>query len=330
MTDTRTVSTFTPKPVDFEIDIDIIEPRTATSTQPVSGLTKHDAAVHIAANGLSLFVVFCVGLLVFLFAGTSLLHSRAQRSLRAEFANLDANLLLPPQPTTDANGTVTGIKPIATGSPVAVMTIPRIGVDEIVVQGTNSSTTLHGPGHVQATPLPGQYGNAVVIGRRNTAGSPFGDLDTLRNGDAISFVVSTGRVHYRVTSVRTTGAGDTSIFATQGAAGQRRNTVTLVTTGSFLGSDRRVVVQGDLVGTAQGFSPGRIAARPDELGLAGERGALLPLLLCLQLLLAASIGAAWLSKRWHRYAAWTVATPIVLCAAWLVFEQFARVLPAAL
>jgi sortase A len=312
--------------------------------------STRDTVQRVVQHGLTLFVLLCVALMGFLFVGTDVMHSRYQRALHDTFVSMDQLQTLPGTSTyaesstssgASANGQITtqpaqsasptqSPPPIPTGTPVALLKIPRIDVSEVVTEGTSSAQTLRGPGHLPATPLPGQLGNTVVIGRHSTGGSPFGSLGSLKPGEHFSFVVGSGTASYRVVSVRTYRASNMSIFATQRAAGKSINTATLVTSTSLLDSNRRLAVIGQLQGTPAGFTPGHVAPNDSDLGLALNSSGLLALAIALQLLLLASIGAVWLVKRWHRFAAWTVATPVVLCGTWLVFEQFAHILPSAL
>ncbi len=282
-------------------------------------------------QSLALFVGLVTSLAVFLFVGTAFIHNRAQADLAQRFRSMAANLQLPPLYTTDSNGRVTGVAPTPVGMPVAKIHIASIGFDEIALEGSSSTQTLSGPGHVRATPLPGQFGNAVFVCRRTTGGSPCGDLDSLRTGADIAVTTGRGVVHYAVTAVGRTAASDGTVFSTlRSPTGKRLNTLSLVTSDPAITASRRLVVQAELQTEAQGFTPGRVAVPNSDLGLAGDHNAWLPLLLWLEVLLGVSVATVWLFKRWNRGAAWIVSVPVVLCVLWLVFEQFARVLPAAL
>ncbi|HEY1737067.1 MAG TPA: class E sortase, partial [Acidimicrobiia bacterium] len=293
--------------------------------------STRDTVKHVVQHGLTLFVLLCVALMGFLVVGTDLLHSRYQRALHDKFVSMDQLETLPgtssySSAASPENGTIasaatggtsrTSSNPTAqsiqTGTPIALLRIPRIHVDEVAAEGTASAQTLQGPGHLAATPLPGQLGNAVFIGRHSTGGAPFGHLGALKPGDHFSFVVGIGTVTYRVISVRTYPASNMSIFGTQHAGDRAINTATLATSTSLFDSNRRLAVIGALQGTPAGFTPGHVAPSDSDLGLALNRSGLVALAFALQLLLLASIGAAWLVKRWHRFAAWTVATPVVL------------------
>ena len=52
--------------------------------------------------------------------------------------------------------------------PVARLIAPRLGIDRYVLAGANGSAIAFGPGHLSGTPVPGQIGNSVIGGHRDT------------------------------------------------------------------------------------------------------------------------------------------------------------------
>ncbi|UUZ61564.1 hypothetical protein [Nocardioides sp. B-3] len=42
------------------------------------------------------------------------------------------------------------------GDPVALLSIPHLGLEQVVIEGTASSDLLDGPGHLRSTVLPGR------------------------------------------------------------------------------------------------------------------------------------------------------------------------------
>lgn len=52
--------------------------------------------------------------------------------------------------------------------PVARLIAPRLGVDRYVLAGANGSAIAFGPGHLSGTPAPGESGNSVIGGHRDT------------------------------------------------------------------------------------------------------------------------------------------------------------------
>jgi sortase A len=88
------------------------------------------------------------------------------------------------------------------GESFAFMSIPAIGLEDVVVyEGTDTATLKNGPGHMVSTPMPGQPGNAVVSGHRTTYGRPFFDVDQLEAGDEIIVDTSIGTHIYRVSQL---------------------------------------------------------------------------------------------------------------------------------
>jgi sortase A len=153
-------------------------------------------------------VLVTLGLLILLFVGyqlwgTGIFTARAQSDLRNEFqALLDATTTTvapvtvdPAAPTTT---TLAPPPPSAIGDPVGFVKIDEIGVNKVVVQGTDRDELKKGPGHYPATPLPGQVGNAAIAGHRTTYGAPFFDLDKLEVGDEIVATTLVGPYTYEV------------------------------------------------------------------------------------------------------------------------------------
>lgn len=65
------------------------------------------------------------------------------------------------------------------------ITIPKIELEYVVLEGTDTATLKEGAGHESVTPLPGQEGRCTISGHRTTYGAPFNRVDELRSGDLI-------------------------------------------------------------------------------------------------------------------------------------------------
>ena len=74
---------------------------------------------------------------------------------------------------------------IADGAPLTRLQIPKLGVDTVVVEGTNATALAAGAGHYRDTPLPGEVGNVSIAGHRTMNGHPFNRLDELKPGDTV-------------------------------------------------------------------------------------------------------------------------------------------------
>ena len=101
----------------------------------------------------------------------------------------------------------------AEGSPVGDIRIPVIGINQVMVEGTNTPDLRKGPGHYTGTPLPGQTGNAAVAGHRTTYGHPFYNLDSVKVGDPIVVTTLQGVFVYDTTKSFVVSPSDTSVVA---------------------------------------------------------------------------------------------------------------------
>ena len=80
--------------------------------------------------------------------------------------------------------------------PVAKLSAKRGDVELIVLAGGSGRTLAFGPGHLSASALPGETGNAIIAGHRDTH---FQFLQDLEVGETILFEMADGRNHlYRV------------------------------------------------------------------------------------------------------------------------------------
>ena len=97
-----------------------------------------------------------------------------------------------------------------TGSPVAILDIPDMKLEQVVVEGVGPQQTRRGPGHVPGTAGPGQPGNSAIVARRSTFGGPFRPLGSLETGDEILVTTTQGQSIYVVTEVRSDEVADGS------------------------------------------------------------------------------------------------------------------------
>jgi sortase A len=99
------------------------------------------------------------------------------------------------------------------GGAVAIMQIPRIDLDMVVVEGTSTEDLKKGPGHYTDTAYPWQdHGRVGIAGHRTTYLHPFFDLDRMRPGDPIILQTEYGTYRYRVTRVFITTPDDGSVL----------------------------------------------------------------------------------------------------------------------
>jgi sortase A len=90
--------------------------------------------------------------------------------------------------------------------------IPRLGLTAMVREGVEPVTLRRAIGHLPGSALPGESGNFVVAGHRD---SFFRGLRLIQNGDEIRIKTSNGAFTYRVTALSVVDPSDTqSVQAT--------------------------------------------------------------------------------------------------------------------
>lgn len=215
---------------------------------------------------------------------------------------------------------------VPVGDPVALLTIPSIDVEQVVVEGTASGDLLVGPGHRRDTPMPGQAGTSVVYGRAATYGGPFARITELKAGDTIEVVGAQGAKNFTVLGVRRSG-DPLPQPAPEGAG--RLTLVTAEGSGRLGAIAPESVVYVDAE-TKKAFPapPGRPAAVPEsELAMGQDQGALPLLALCLAALLALTLGVVAARQRWSTALVWVVACPLALALSWATTDVVMRLLP---
>jgi sortase A len=92
--------------------------------------------------------------------------------------------------------------------PVSRLIVPEHDIDVYILQGSSGRTLAFGPGHMPNTPLPGDPGNSVVGGHRDTH---FRFLQDVRIGDI--FIIETPdsmRIKYQVSERSIVDHNDTA------------------------------------------------------------------------------------------------------------------------
>jgi len=134
-------------------------------------------------------------------------------------------------------------EPSAPGAAVARLRVVRLGLDAIVVEGADRASLRLGPGHLEASPLPGEGGNCVIAGHRDGA---FALLRGVRRGDLVEIDTAAGPSRYRVTSIEIVDRDDTRPLASSGEP-----LLTLLTCypfGYFGPAPQRLTVRAERVG----------------------------------------------------------------------------------
>jgi sortase A len=136
-----------------------------------------------------------------------MLEVRSQRALLTDYrVQID-------QAANSFNSTVESedtIEAPELGTPVAILDVGDMEIEQVVVEGVGPQQTRRGPGHVPGTAGPGQPGNSAIVARNSAFGGVFRKLDDLHRGDRILVTTTQGRSVYEVSEVRSASVSDAS------------------------------------------------------------------------------------------------------------------------
>ena len=100
-------------------------------------------------------------------------------------------------------------EPSAQRKNLTKLAIPKIKLEDIVLEGASEHSLLLGPAHLSASAMPGTIGNVVIAGHRDTF---FRHIHSLRYGDDIYVLKSGNRFHYVVRSRKIVEPADLSVL----------------------------------------------------------------------------------------------------------------------
>jgi len=289
--------------------------RTSRPARKPRPLTQGEETLSVFSSAFTMIAIVCLWMAAQLLFLGGLSENRSQDLLYRELRTQLASLTAPTGPV------------VPVGDPVALLSAPAIGLEQVVVEGTASGDLLAGPGHRRDTPLPGQEGISLVYGRGTAYGAPFGKITDLEKGDEVVVVMAQGRLVYRVIGVRREG----DPIPAAPASGAAR--LTLVTgegagwLGKYVSAGSAVYVDAEAKKAFPAPS-GRPAAVPEsEKAMAVDRGALPLLALALGCLVALTLGVIAARQRWSTALVWVVASPVAVALSWATTDVVMRLLP---
>ncbi|WP_162462990.1 sortase [Paenibacillus psychroresistens] len=109
----------------------------------------------------------------------------------------------------------------ANGEVIGKITLDRLHKSYPIIEGTDNAQLAKGVGHYKASVFPGEKGNSVLAGHRD---SVFRKLGELEPNDLITFETKAGSFTYSVTGSKIVEVDDTSVFLSGD-----ESTITLIT-----------------------------------------------------------------------------------------------------
>jgi sortase A len=98
------------------------------------------------------------------------------------------------------------------GEAIGRIRVPRMGVNMILVNGTDHDTLKKGPGRDLRTHMPGENRLVYIAGHRTTYLAPFSHIDRMRPGDKVTLELPYGTFIYSVTHHRIVKSTDLSVL----------------------------------------------------------------------------------------------------------------------
>jgi sortase A len=166
-------------------------------------MSRTSPAVRLVAR-----VLLIAGLLALGYAAYVVIDAKAYQAIeqrRLHHARLDAS----------------ASPAVIDGGAIGEILIPRLGLTAILVQGDSPASLQRAVGHLADTPLPGESGNVVLAGHRDTFFRP---LKRVRAGDAIMLKTTDGDFQYLVESTAVVPPDDVQVLQPTGG-----RTLTLIT-----------------------------------------------------------------------------------------------------
>jgi len=108
------------------------------------------------------------------------------------------------------------------GAIVGRLSIPRLDLKVMVVEGVDQGDLRHAAGHIEKTALPGQPGNVGIAAHRDTFFRPLKDI---QQNDTIYLTTQHGEYRYRVVSTQIVRPDNVGVLA----ATEGQDSLTLVT-----------------------------------------------------------------------------------------------------
>jgi sortase A len=293
------------------LPVDQVDQSAVSATDDAKFQSKKNLALSIPVVRRFAIVIFVLafGSLMFNQILGPLVHDRAATALEQRLAS---DLV---------NGVAPVSNPIALGVPIGLIEVPNRDVRAVVVEGSKAEQLAQASGHLIGSALPGQPGVSAILGRSQTYGAEFKNLDQLIVGDEV--VVTTGQgVHtYEVIDITVRSARDAAAFQGEGH---------MLILATVVDSSDRLVVRATL--TSPVFPAGEATDHQtslDELGLAGDSSSWSDL--ALWMLIAALLAAGFpvIVNQVGRRVGWLVVAPIAMWVALEVWTAISLMSPSA-
>jgi sortase A len=102
------------------------------------------------------------------------------------------------------------------GQAIGRLRVPRLGLNMVLVDGTDDSSLQKGPGLDRRTYMPGEGQLVYIAGHRTTYLAPFAHIERMRAGDPVTIEVPYATFVYRVFTTQIVKATDMAALRSSG------------------------------------------------------------------------------------------------------------------
>lgn len=160
------------------------------------------------------YSLFCAGGVVLAFAGGRYaMGSLAQQEARRAWEQFEAQSVVALARRNIEHATFDAAS-IVPGAPIARLVIPKLGLDEIVMEGVDDNALNAGPGHLPGSAFPGERGNSIISAHRDRH---FSRLGAIQVGDTIVTESGARTARWVVISKRVIDADAPALYSTPDA-----------------------------------------------------------------------------------------------------------------
>ena len=276
-----------------------------------------------------------IGAIILLFVawqlwGTAITEHHSQEALKSQFETgvhrsvVKSGFTLIPATTRLADP--------PDGTAMAQLQIPKIGLNQIVVSGTDEGDLAKGPGHYLGTAMPGQAGNVAIAGHRTTHGAPFNRLAELAVGDPIYLTTSSGQRLTYIVSAAPVAVSPKDVTVLNDFGDDR---LTLTTCNPEYSAIQRLIVVAAYLppGATHPEAIAKGDGHPYDLAPSAASGWNTNLLPIVFLEIGALVALGLLYRRlataFGREGRWIILVPVWLALLLALYETLTNFLPAA-
>jgi sortase A len=149
---------------------------------------------------------------------TAIYTAWKQHHLAQQYDRLRTAYRPPPQATANSTQPSIAVEAAAyrrsthTGEAIGRIVIGRIGLNMVLVDGTDHESLKSGPGRDLRTYMPGQHRLVYIAGHRTTYLAPFAHIDQIRTGDYIRLELPYATFVYRAVRHEIVPADDLAVL----------------------------------------------------------------------------------------------------------------------